>query len=135
MRNALIKTIAASGIAAAAVVGVSTPSFAAGTPSGGAPQQLTVQPGPGGGAPQQLTVVPANKGAGCPAMTAEKPAVLGLTGPGCENRVSETTRNAQNLWNFGGAELGGGAANLVSSAFVGIPTFALDLIQGIFHVL
>lgn len=54
--------------------------------------------------------------------------------PACYTRTSATTRNEQNLWNFGGAQLGGGAANLVSSAFFAIPSFALDLVKGVADV-
>jgi hypothetical protein len=149
IRTTLYKAIGVSGIALAALTAASTPSLAAvgspahaaraqdSGPAGGAPQQLGVNPGPGGGAPQSLSVRPSSHGTGCsnPAAVDAKPGVLGVTGPACQSRVSSTSTNAQNLWNFGGAELGGGAANLISAAFFGIPSFALDLIQGILHVL
>ena|SRR5579859_4507046 len=121
MRNALIKTLAASGIAAAAIFGASTPSFAAGMP-GPAPQHVGINAGPGS---QSLTIVP-GKTTGCPATGG---------GIGCENRVSATLQQQQNLWNGGGAELGGGAANLVSSAVVGLPTLVLDLFHGVLHTI
>jgi hypothetical protein len=114
MRNALCKTIAVAGLATAAFVGVSAPSFAATVPAGGnnAPQQLTLVPGGNG-----------SDGAQC---------VKGS--PACEVRTSVTTRNEQNMFNFGGAELGGGAANLVSSAIGGLASFALDLVQSFGHI-
>jgi hypothetical protein len=153
IRNKLYMAVGVSGIALAAITAGSTPSLAAvggpahaapvpqraqdSVPVGGAPQHLGVNPGPGGGASQGLSVRPSGHAAGCPnpAAVSVKPSVLGVTGPACESRVSSTSANAQNIWNFGGAELGGGAANLISAAFFGIPSFALDLIQGILHVL
>jgi hypothetical protein len=39
----------------------------------------------------------------------------------------------QNTWDFGGAELGSAAANLISFAIIGLPTLALDIIQSVFR--
>jgi hypothetical protein len=103
------------------------------TAAGAAAQNLGVQPGPGGASSQNLGVQPNTALPQClvPVFTLPGNATAG--GPGCENRTSETTRNEQDTFNFGGAELGSAAANLISAAVIGLPSLALDIIQGIFH--
>jgi hypothetical protein len=144
MRNSIYRAVGASGIALAAITAAATPSLAAVThvqaasvqqhvaspvPAGGSSQRSGVLQGPGGGVSQGLHVAqPANPA--CVATPAN-----GATGPGCANRTSETTRNAINSWNFGGAELGSAAANLVSSAVFGLPSLAIDIIQSLLHSL
>jgi hypothetical protein len=39
----------------------------------------------------------------------------------------------QNTRDFGGAELGSVAANLISFEIIGLPSLALDIIQGVFR--
>jgi hypothetical protein len=130
MRNSIYRALGASVIALGAVTAAATPSFAsvaAPPPAGGASQSVGVLQGPGGGASQAATV---NQGT--------NPACLGVpanggAGPACTNRTSETTRNAINSWNYGGAQLGSGAANVISSAVFGLPNLIIDVIQSLFH--
>ncbi len=130
MRNSIYRALGASVIALGAVTAAATPSFAsvaAPPPAGGAPQSVGVLQGSGGGASQAATV---NQGTNPACMNVPAD---GGTGPACANRTSETTRNAINSWNYGGAELGSAAANLISSAVFGVPSLAIDLIQSLFH--
>lgn len=132
MGNTVRKAIGASAIALAAVGAAGTPALAAvsGTgPAGGSSQSLGVLQGPGGGVSQGLHVTqPTNPNPACLV-----PGAPAGAGPACQNRTSETTRNAINSWNFGGAELGSAAANLLSSAVFGVPSLAIDLLQSLFH--
>jgi hypothetical protein len=125
IRTTVFKVIGASAIAVAAITAGATPSFASPVPAGGSSQSTTVLQGPGGGASQHARVIqPANPAC----MTTPPP-----SGPACKNRTSETTRNAINSWNFGGAELGSAAANLISSAVFGLPSLAIDILQNLLH--
>lgn len=141
MRNTIYKAMAASGIAVAAMTAAGSPALAAvNGPAHAVPQAyhatgpaagLSVLPGtgPAGGSSQGLGVQqPTNPNPAC--LVPLSPAAAG---PACQNRTSETTRNAINSWNFGGAALGSAAANLISSAVFGVPSLAIDIIQSLFH--
>jgi hypothetical protein len=55
--------------------------------------------------------------------------------PANQTRTSHTSQNAWATWNKSGADLGGGAAGLISAAFFGIPAWILDTVSGIFNAL
>ena len=122
MRKSFYLAVSVTSIAAA-MAGASTPAFAAGIHTTAITRvhdtTLTGTTAPG----QQFGLNP-TKGvqAGCTAA---------VDSPACDTRQSTTTQAGINQWDFGGAQLGSGAANLISGTFTAVPSFAVDLAKQI----
>jgi len=125
MRKSFYLAVGVTSIAAAAMAGASTPAFAA-TAAGTHATAITLvhDTTPTPAAPgQQFSLNPTKSTpAGCTA-AADSPA--------CDTRQSSTTQAGINQWDFGGAQLGSGAANLISGTFTAVPSFVVDLAKQI----
>jgi hypothetical protein len=108
MNRYITRSIAAAVIAAGAVAASAVPSMAA---------------------TQHITAI----AAGQSAAAVSRPAA-GAPPTTNETRTDKTARNAWNTWDKSGADVGAGAAGLISSAFFGIPAFILDTVQNILRV-
>lgn len=110
MRKQACRLFAATAIATAAIAGSAVPSMAATTQA----RTTAAVTAAYGGNPGHFVPGPA---------------------PANQTRTSHTSQNAWATWNKSGADIGQGAAGLISSAFFGIPSWILDTVSGIFNAL
>jgi len=119
MRKSFYQAVGVTSIAIAAMAGATTPAFAATAAGTHAAAVTRVHDTTPAGSGQQFSLNPTKSApAGCTA-AADSPA--------CDTRQSSTTQSGINSWNFGGAQLGSGVANLISGTFTAVPSFAIDL--------
>jgi hypothetical protein len=121
MRKQFTQFLAGTAIAVSAVTVFAAPSMAA----------TTLSAGPVGASHAVRAATGSN-----PVSTVSAPVVHGIVpGPANSTQTSRTSRNAWNMWNNSAGDLGKGAAGLVSSAFFGIPSFIINTLQSLLHLI